>query len=143
MWNGKETSMTNYSFAPLRGTWRATPAKNTSASQLLLPIPPVRMRIFPANVNWNSPVGSSIPEIPHCAISVLEKSGIGEAFLNLERHERGVYIIGQEELPSLEDVLEGEPWFGSKEMLPMVQFFKDYVTAHPEQRTFCFIVNDG
>lgn len=101
------------------------------------------MRIFPANVNWGNPVGSSILHIPHCAISVLEKSGIGEAFLNLERHERGVYIIGQEELPSLEDVLDGEPWFGSKEQLPMVQFFRDYMAEHPAQRTFCFIVNDS
>jgi hypothetical protein len=101
------------------------------------------MRIFPANVNWENPVGSMIQHIPHCAISVLEKSGIGEAFLNLERHERGVYIIGQEELPSLEEVLEGEPWFGSKEQLPMVEFFRDYLVAHPAQRTFCFIVNDS
>lgn len=101
------------------------------------------MKIYTASVNWNSPEGSTIPEIPHCAISILEKSGIGEAFLNLERHERGVLILHREDLPSLEEVLDGEPWFGSKEQLPMVQFFADFLLKYPEQRTFCFIVSDS
>ncbi len=101
------------------------------------------MKIVQAHLHIDRSQGSSVPNIPHCAIAVLEKSGIGESFLNQDRHDRGILILHQTDLPSLQEVLEEQPWFGTKDQLPMVQFFADYLSKHPEQDCFCFVVSDS
>lgn len=101
------------------------------------------MKISTANFQWDRSKSESIPGIPHCAIAVLQKSGIGEAYLNIESHDQGIYILHQEDLPSLQEVLDGEPWFGTKDLMPLVQFFADYLAKNKDQRSFCFVTVEG
>lgn len=97
------------------------------------------MKIAEATFQWDRAKTVNLPGIPHCAIAVLQKSGIGEAYLNSENHDQGIYILHQEDLPSLEEVLDGEPWFGTKDLLPMVKFFADILAKNKDKRTFCFV----
>lgn len=100
------------------------------------------MKILPANLQWDQSKGTDVPRISHCAIALLERSGIGESFLN-DNHDRGILILHQEDLPSLQEVLDEEPWFGTKDQLPIVQFFADFIAQRKEQRSFCFMVTDS
>lgn len=100
------------------------------------------MKIYPANLQLDRSHESVLPHIPHCAIALLEKSGIGEAFLNQD-HSGGILILEQADLPSLQDVLDEEPWFGTKDQMPMVKYFADLLAQKPEQKNFYFMVMDS
>lgn len=100
------------------------------------------MDIFPADLRWDRSKGTQVPKIPHCAIAILERSGIGEALLNQD-HTRGIYILEKTCIEGLQEVLDGEPWSGTKDQLPLVKALLDYIEQHPDQRMYCFMVTES